>query len=401
MLALILATAGTAGLHDFDTDGYEGVARSLLAGRGFLLDGRPVFHRTPGLPLFIAACYRLAPSRVTVGVLQALADLAGVAAAGKMAARLWGDPRAGRVASWLYALSPGAVLMSQQLMSECLFNVLLLAALALWLHGIDESHAAPIMASMGVLGCAALIRPTIVYGMWTLIAAGLLARPRVTWRPLLAGAALFALVLSPWVARNHAAGAGFTLSTFRLMKTANDAANLRARIDGVDHLEAMRRLGADAGLIEADGLALKLRLKRDAVALQRFDRAAVPFVMGHLGAYVAGWARILPRALLIPHTSRIIQIVLPSQLHTFPGRAVMAAEAASLALLEAAAAVGLAILWRRRPSMRWPVLAMILLGAMFMAGSGLDLLPRYRLPLEALMVVWAGVVPAAVAAPRP
>ena len=59
-----------------DAIDYDGLARSIVAGKGFFLYGKIYAFRTPGYPLIVAGIYWLfGSSSIALGVLQTILDV--------------------------------------------------------------------------------------------------------------------------------------------------------------------------------------------------------------------------------------------------------------------------------------------------------------------------------------
>jgi len=199
---LLLAGPLRSGALD-DPDGYLPLARSLAAGAGFAIDGRPTAYRPPLYPMVLAPLAWSLGGRVAWGVAGLhLALGAGTIALTALAGRRWGLTRAGAgLAALVVALDPVLVSQGRSVMTETLA-----AFLAAWsLAALGRPGLRGAAAGGLILGLAGLCRPSAlaVAGLTALAAA--LAPPgdrrhRLTRAIVLAAAA--ALPLCPWAARN-------------------------------------------------------------------------------------------------------------------------------------------------------------------------------------------------------
>ena len=201
--ALLAQSLRTGGLDDLDK--YLPLARGLVEGRGFALDGRPTAYRPPLYPLVLAPIVAVMGPRVDLGV-AALHLVLGAAtmALTWVAARRWGlAPGLSLFAVAVVAFDPVLVSQSRTVMTETLAAFLTAAALsALTLPGM----AGVIVAGLA-FGLGTLCRPSAlpVAGM-TALAALVFGpgngRARVRRAVVLVVSA--AALLTPWAARNWA-----------------------------------------------------------------------------------------------------------------------------------------------------------------------------------------------------
>src|SRR5205814_6900316 len=115
-----------------DPDNYLPLARSLAAGRGFVLRGRPTAYRPPFYPLLLAPLVAAA-GRAAAGPILGLHLALGVGtvAVTAGAARRWGlSPRRGLLAAAIVACDPVLVVQGRAVMTETLAALLLAATLA-------------------------------------------------------------------------------------------------------------------------------------------------------------------------------------------------------------------------------------------------------------------------------
>jgi len=193
-IGFVLATPHYTLVHD--ALDYQNHAVSIAGGHGFALSyGRPTAFRPPAYPILLAAVYVVTGPDVEWGrIANAFVGTGIVALIGLIAFQLWGR----RVA--LIALALGAVyipliLVGQSIMSEPLFVLCLLGAIACVL----KSTRWPWVVAAGVLmGLAALGRANAIILLLPLAAA--------VWRgrrgPLVLCVAA-ALTVAPWTIRNY------------------------------------------------------------------------------------------------------------------------------------------------------------------------------------------------------
>lgn len=202
---------------------YERAATQIARGEGFTLRAlRPSAPPHPtafypiGWPAALALFRAAGAPRALDPLLQALLGALAVPLAAKLAGCLSGRSAAS-CAAWLVALWPGGLLASTSWMSEPLFGVLLLAAVAV---AAQRSGAPALLASATLFALASYVRPTALAMAPPVIAIAAWSRrgsygSRVARSAALAVAALALalVVLAPWMARNTAMLGGAVVST--------------------------------------------------------------------------------------------------------------------------------------------------------------------------------------------
>ena len=210
--------------------------------------GSPSAFRPPAYPFALAAVYEVAGRDDAPRVFGALLGTFAVALLGFVALRLLGR-RAALFAMAVAALFPPLVMISVAQLSEALFVVLVLGALACVLH--DRRRMRWVLAAGALAGLAALTRTNGLVLLLPLLLAVRGARPRIA---LLAAAVV---VIAPWTIRSSTALDAFVPTTtqagFALAGAYNDVAR-----DDHDHPAAWRASALEAldlvrpGMNEAD-----------------------------------------------------------------------------------------------------------------------------------------------------
>jgi len=186
-----------------DPDNYLALARSLAAGDGFSLNGRPTAYRPPLYPLVLAPLTAILGARVVWGIaLTHLGLGAGTVWLTAAAARGSGlSARRSILAALVTACDPVLVWQSRSVMTETPTAFLLAAALV----GLGcRGWLSPVLGGLG-LGLAALCRPSMLAGAVLTVCAAFLVKPGDGWLRFWRGGLLattLALVLSPWMIRN-------------------------------------------------------------------------------------------------------------------------------------------------------------------------------------------------------
>ncbi|MDR3618564.1 MAG: dolichyl-phosphate-mannose-protein mannosyltransferase [Paludisphaera borealis] len=202
-LALRLAVMSTGSGRFDDPDNYLPLARSIAAGDGLTLRGRPTAYRPPLYPLILAPLAALSGERLLAAV-AGLHLLLGAATAGltfRTAERLGVGTMRATAAGLIVACDPVLVWQARFVMTETLAAFLLVAALAEFARG---GRWSPCLAG-GILGLAGLCRPSALPGAGLTVLAALIVPPGAARERFRRGAGVaigLVVVLSPWVARN-------------------------------------------------------------------------------------------------------------------------------------------------------------------------------------------------------
>lgn len=191
---------------------YHRVANFVADGLGYIGPAAfdqgyrlPTADKPPLYPLLLAAESKLGSSGVPAHrLVGALLGAATIVALALLARRLAG-PRAGLLTGLLVALDPQLWVLDSQMLSETLYG-LLFAAVLLAAYRVRERPSLAAGAALGLaVGLAALTRPeALVSGI--LIALLVLATHRRRALAAVAlAAAVCALAIGPWIARNWVA----------------------------------------------------------------------------------------------------------------------------------------------------------------------------------------------------
>jgi 4-amino-4-deoxy-L-arabinose transferase-like glycosyltransferase len=401
VVAVLLAALGLRVAYQELTPGYRIVhdardydvhARSIAIGDGFSkrLTGKPTAFRPPGYPYLLGGAYRVFGveraadgDRIRVARrLGAVLGVLGVALIGALGVQLLGRT-AGLVAMALAAVYVPSILVSEAIMSEQLFVVLMLGALVAAIHQRRSTHRYAFACLAGLLGGLAVL--TRANGLILLVPLVLAvwAAPRRSWPSLGPPAVLVAVALitvAPWTIRNavelHAFVPVSTQLGWALAGTYNDD----ARDDQVNpgSWRSLRRVP------EYKPLVANFATVPEVVMERRLSHAGREFIGRHPGylATVAYW-----------NTRRLLDVAswqwsrhTASTISVDPGWAdagvisfwVVAALAVFGATRRAA---------RRVPWFVWLLPLAMYVSVVFLAAET----PRYRAPLDPFIVLLAAI----------
>lgn len=251
LLILLLALASRAVLLSIawrsdsaaltpDSAGYLAAATSLSTSGTFQRGGHPEILRTPGYPLFLAACGLTGPLGYGVAqIVQVLLDVLLVYLTYRLAARLI-NPTAALLAAALQAVSVPAMLASVHILSDGLFALVITATVVMLVRHLREEKSWLLVASAVLTAGATYVRP--VGFIFVPIAMLVLLRAKRLFSAvsyLLA----FALLVAPWFARNElVAGYGGFSSIADYSLLYYEAAGVRASIAGTSVERARQQL---------------------------------------------------------------------------------------------------------------------------------------------------------------
>ncbi len=370
-LGYVLAVGSSAIGLSADARGYHDLAVNLLIRHEFVtamdpphrLD-LPYATRPPLTPFVLAGLYWLTgPSWTAAQALLSVTGALGCALVTLLGHRLFG-PATGLVAGLLAALDPFLVFLPSVPLTENL-ALPLYAALALLLVRLGDGGGRGAAAATGLgLGLAALNKPTILgvvpfLAVWLgLRFRGRLGHAGVTLAVVVTVAAL---VLAPWTLRNGRALGGFVPVTTQGGSTLYDSNGPHAEY-------SIRRLeegaqgwyygpgagGPTAGLPAPEADRVRTRL-------------ALQFIASHPGTFLDQARRKV----------RIFWGVYASPIH-----------ALSWSVLGTLAAVGVGLAWRAWRRLV-PVYLLILQTALIPVFF--TSMPRFRAPIEPLLLVFAAV----------
>jgi hypothetical protein len=186
-----------------DPDNYLPLARSIVTGNGFTLNGRLTAYRPPLYPFLLVPAIAIPGNDSVWGIaVLHLALGAGTVWLTGLAAEGSGlSPARSRLAALVSACDPVLVWQSRSVMTETPTAFLLAATLAaLGCRG----RLGPVLGGLA-MGLAALCRPSMLAGAALTIVAAFLVNPGERLVRLKRGGILaitIVLVLSPWMIRN-------------------------------------------------------------------------------------------------------------------------------------------------------------------------------------------------------
>lgn len=146
-----------------NTDGYEQLAKNLLDGRGFTIEGRPTSLHEPLYPFFLAANYYLfGYSYTAVRIIQSIMGAA-VCVLVFLTAKRVIDLRAAIISSLISCFNPGFIMINQITMAENIFIFLFSIAMLLFIKQNSKYDIKNLILLGFVLGLAALTRSVISF----------------------------------------------------------------------------------------------------------------------------------------------------------------------------------------------------------------------------------------------
>jgi hypothetical protein len=250
--AAALCRTGTSVIASGDTASYLEPGQNLLFLGHFATSGLAEVDRTPGYPLFLAACWSLGPA--FAALLQVGLSAASIYLVARLAQAIFQnadrqDAGKVRLAAWFFALEPVSIIYSVRLLSETLFVFVLLLALER-IFVFCRTRQLQTLALGGFwLAAAAFVRPIGYYLPFIFSLVLLIFLPAgCGWKTRWRSAAVLLLSALPcllaWQARNRVETgyAGFSSIGVRNAYFYS-AAEVQAKADGLTLGEEQRRMG--------------------------------------------------------------------------------------------------------------------------------------------------------------
>jgi hypothetical protein len=352
----------------------------------------------PGYPAFLAVLGIVSDAPGFIVLIQILLDIGLCALVWYLARQQFGEGQASWAAA-IQATSVVSIVFACRVLSDAPFALLLIVFLAAFEYvlRVDSMRAA---AMIGVLGGLLAYVRAVALLLWLIPAAALLWRRR--WKQLAVFAVVFAMLLAPWVARNHvrAGYTGFSSVTAILMYRYH-ACLLLADQHGRPFSEQMKIIDAEvdaAGVTAAERADYSARRGREVVLSAPFR-----YVWLHLKADVA---TLFPAGgdllrtvgvkiggsgtLGVLHTEGLAA----AARHYFQGKAwaslVLLPTILLLGAVYAFAAAGVGIrLYRREANLFDAVLIGVALYLLLVPGAASH--PRFRVPAAPIIALYAGL----------
>jgi 4-amino-4-deoxy-L-arabinose transferase-like glycosyltransferase len=377
-IVFVLATPNYTLVHD--AIDYDHHAVSIATGHGFALSyGRPTAFRPPAYPIFVAGVYavvgtadkaqrvewaRIANAFVGVGI---------VALIGLIAFQLWGR-REGLIALALATIYVPLILVGQSVMSEPLFVLCLLGAIAALLH----RRTYPWVVAAGVLtGLAILGRANAIILLAPLALA--VFRPWSFGKPVVLCVAA-ALTVAPWTVRNYDTFHAFVPVSTQFGSALAGTYNSEARADKVNPASwrTLKRVDDYRPIFN------RIRSTPEPVLEKQLRKASIEFIKAHPGYVltVAYWT-----------TRRMLDLAgMDWSIHT----------AATISATRGWAIAGVICFWvfallalvgaftrqaRAAPWWVWSVPVLMYLSVVFLVVET----PRYRLAIDPFIVLLAAL----------
>jgi hypothetical protein len=366
-----------------DTAGYERPAVSLLKEGRFTealefqeffagvfggtpsREPRPMFIRTPGFPVFIAAVYGLGGNRIALIMVQILISGVGIWFTFLLGKALFSEV-AGVWAALAVAIDPLTTWCAQVISPDTLFTTLFIGAM-LFAIALLRKPDCRLGAGFGtVLALTTLVKPVTYYlAVPACILFWLAGLPKKTLASVLAP---LMLLVGGWQLRNLATVGSAQFSGIEgvnlLIYRAASIISKQEHIPmGSAKKQLVRSLPAPSSLSAAE--------------LNRvYTRAAMRIIAAHPMIYLRDVARGIEVIALTPGRLRFSPV--PFAWHVV-----------FTILLYTFLACGLRTLWRTENPVLHGFVALIV-AYMVLAAAGADSLDRYRLPIMPFLAVYAG-----------
>jgi hypothetical protein len=396
-----------------DSHGYLALAENLSAGRGFereveLETDRPLVRvpelaRTPGYPILLALVEKATRrGQLVVILLQHTLEWGVCLIGALMSRRLFGE-RAAVAAATLLALDLQGIALSNLVMTESLYGVVLFAAALATAAFVSAPSGKAAVLAGGLIGLTALLRPTSI-ALPVLVTLALVAHLWATRRrsaivsALVLGAVGFAFV-GAWTIRNGVKTGEYTFSTIpRYNLLYHHAGGAFARAHDLSEVRAILTLNERLGISWSTVRYLPLpesenrRVKDLALATLRENKVAfVKDFSLHTANMLLGPEKQILNVLGIAWVSFGIRGEDPAMTNDAPAIswALLGFQVIHLGLLYVLVGGGIHFMLRHRPAA--PFLWVCLGFAVYVLGlsSGSPGDPRLRWPALPLLVMVA------------
>lgn len=184
---------------------YEIIAKNLIRGGGFSINGEKTMFREPGYPFFVFGIYKIFGERSTVvRVFQFAILFAIIFIIYKISLKLFGR-RTAQVSSIVVAIFPIFSIYATDLISETLAVFFMLLFLLFFIKSFSEEKNKYIFAgSSGLfLGLLALTKSIFIFLPLALVLVYFFISGENKLKKAVIFYSFFLLIISPWMARNY------------------------------------------------------------------------------------------------------------------------------------------------------------------------------------------------------
>jgi len=217
VFVVILAFVGPKGFELGDTIQYLGLARSLLTGHGFSLDGVPFFYRTIGYPLFLAGGLVVFRSTTIFVFFQMLLASFIPLVMLRVGQQLRLGKRAAWIAAWIAAFEPHLVYYSVTIVTESVYTLIFLIGLVYIFRTMETKRAADSLRAGIAFGLGMLIKPLLQFFPPVLLIFMLPWWPHINWRKVVKHSVIILstvlITVAPWMYRNYRVFHNWSLSS--------------------------------------------------------------------------------------------------------------------------------------------------------------------------------------------
>jgi 4-amino-4-deoxy-L-arabinose transferase-like glycosyltransferase len=398
-----VAHAHPAAVESGDTVGYLGPARALLEHGRFSLSPQndtPMFLRTPGYPLFLAAILWVTDSQWSISPIQAASTLITVLLV-VMIGRKVISPAAGLLAGIFVAVDPLQFALSGTILTESLTSLLVVgiagAAIPVFVRQPERVQARHVVALAVLIAAATLVRPTTFYFPAVVVVLLVVRFWRVPRRSLLALGLAFlvptVVIVGAWNVHNHERVRSWQISGSQALTIyCWHAAEVEARVSGVGVKEARRRLECSPGGWDdlASGCpswwACDARQPlADGPSWDEMNRRGVRILREHPTQTAVVMARGLVREVAGPGTDTVGRF-----LHVRSSKPLSAVLFLWNVFLWSLAAVGAVVGLRSFRRWYWGFLLSVV-GYVLLVSAGANSGARFRTPLVPLLALFAAM----------
>lgn len=194
-------------MPNYDALGYDQNAQSIISGKGISAGGKPISHKPPFYPLFLAGVYYIfGHSYLAVRIIQAVIGALSCLIIYSLAKDLLGRKIA-LISAVLSIFYPVFIKSTEHLLTECLF-ILLISLIGFYLLKIKKFNDLKNSVLLGFfMGISALTRANMLFFPFFVLILGMAGffkiKERVKYLLLAVALTSFVITIAPWTIRNY------------------------------------------------------------------------------------------------------------------------------------------------------------------------------------------------------
>lgn len=250
-----------------DSAEYADLVQSLLAGEGFAMHGQLETLRTPGYPIFATAIKKIGGSYFAVTFAQILVVFLAAMVVRRIGMR-FASRNVGEIAAALLLLNPVTITLALLIYSDILFLLLFTAGFYFSLSLTNEQWFARTLLVSFLFALAIYVRPIGVLALPLFIAPVIVSglTRRSTLKAIILLLVSIAILLSPWMLRNHTHTGVFKFTSIEASAIGWATARFLTATNGAPLTESYQELEERIGAPESEWRDIRLSSKVNEVS---------------------------------------------------------------------------------------------------------------------------------------